>query len=140
MALTVLVVTLIVLLIIGLPLPYSLGGAAVAGLLAMNEGIPLTVIPQRFVAGIDSFAFMAIPFFLLLGELMNAAGITRRIIRLSNALVGHLPGGLAQVNVVSSMFFGLPGPSSRRASCWCCMASSPMCRLPICFLPATYQV
>ena len=106
MALTVLVVTLIVLLIIGLPLPYSLGGAAVAGLLAMNEGIPLTVIPQRFVAGIDSFAFMAIPFFLLLGELMNAAGITRRIIRLSNALVGHLPGGLAQVNVVSSMFFG----------------------------------
>lgn len=106
MALAVLVICLVGLLIIGFPLPFSLGSAALAGLLAMNEGIPLTVIPQRFVAGIDSFAFMAIPFFLLVGDLMNAAGITQRIIRFSNALVGHLPGGLAQVNVVSSMFFG----------------------------------
>ena len=104
MALTVLVVVLLLLLIIGLPLPYSLGAAAIAGLVAMGDGIPLTVVPQRFVAGINNFAFMAIPFFLLVGDLMNAAGITRRIIRLSNALVGHLPGGLAQVNVVSSMF------------------------------------
>lgn len=106
MALTVLVIALLLLLIIGLPLPFSLGTAALAGLLAMGDGIPLTVIPQRFVAGINNFSFMAIPFFLLLGDLMNAAGITRRIIRLSNALVGHMPGGLAQVNVVSSMFFG----------------------------------
>ncbi len=106
MALTVLVLVLLFLLIVGLPLPYSLGAAALAGLLAMGDGIPLTVIPQRFVAGINNFAFMAIPFFLLVGDLMNASGITRRIIRLSNALVGHLPGGLAQVNVVSSMFFG----------------------------------
>ncbi|WP_306152507.1 TRAP transporter large permease [Roseovarius sp. MMSF_3281] len=106
MALTILVLVLFLLLIIGLPLPYSLGTAALAGLLAMGEGIPLAVVPQRFVAGINNFSFMAIPFFLLLGDLMNAAGITRRIIRLSNALVGHMPGGLAQVNVVSSMFFG----------------------------------
>ena len=106
MALAVLVICLVAFLAIGFPLPFSLGSAALAGLLAMNEGIPLEVIPQRFVAGIDSFAFMAIPFFLLVGELMNAAGITQRIIRFSNALVGHLPGGLAQVNVVSSMFFG----------------------------------
>ena len=81
MALAALIISLAVLLIIGFPLPFSLGAAALAGLLAMNEGIPLTVIPQRFIAGIDSFAFMAIPFFLLVGELMNAAGITQRIIR-----------------------------------------------------------
>lgn len=105
MELAVLVVTLVVMLMIGLPLPFCLGGASLAALLAMG-GIPLTVIPQRFVAGINSFAFMAIPFFLLVGEIMNASGITKRIIAFSNALVGPLPGGLAQVNVVSSMFFG----------------------------------
>jgi tripartite ATP-independent transporter DctM subunit len=105
MAIIILISVLLILLIVGLPLPYSLGAAALAGLLAIGD-IPITVVPQRFVAGIDSFAFMAIPFFLLVGDLMNAAGITQRIIRLSNALVGHLHGGLAHVNVVSSMFFG----------------------------------
>lgn len=106
MEVAVLFLALVFLLIIGFPLPFSMGTAALLGLLAMNDGIPLTVVAQRFVAGIDSFAFMAIPFFLLVGELMNAAGITQRIIRFSNALVGHLPGGLGQVNVVASMFFG----------------------------------
>ena len=106
MALAVLLGVLIFTLIIGLPLPFSLGAAALAGLLAMDLGVPLTIVPQRFVSGIDSFAFMAIPFFLLVGELMNTSGITTRIINLSNALVGHVAGGLAQVNVVSSMFFG----------------------------------
>ncbi|MEO1193807.1 MAG: TRAP transporter large permease [Pseudomonadota bacterium] len=93
-------------LAIGLPLPFSLGAASLVALLVMDFPIPLTVVPQRFISGIDSFAFMAIPFFLLVGELMNTAGITQRIINLSNALVGHIAGGLAQVNVVSSMFFG----------------------------------
>lgn len=105
MELTVLVVALLGMLAIGLPLPLCLGGASLATLLVMGD-MPLSVVPQRFVAGINSFAFMAIPFFLLVGEIMNASGITRRIIALSNALVGPLPGGLAQVNVVSSMFFG----------------------------------
>lgn len=91
-------------LAIGLPLPFSLGAASLAALMLMD--IPFVIIPQRFVAGIDSFAFMAIPFFLLVGELMNTSGITTRIINLSNALVGHITGGLAQVNAVSSMFFG----------------------------------
>jgi tripartite ATP-independent transporter DctM subunit len=105
MELAVLVGTLAGTLAIGLPLPFSLGAASLAALIAMG-GMPLTVIPQRFIAGINSFAFMAIPFFLLVGQIMNESGITRRIINLSNSLVGHLPGGLAQVNVVSSMFFG----------------------------------
>ncbi|MCY3985128.1 MAG: TRAP transporter large permease [Roseovarius sp.] len=98
--------TLIATLVIGLPLPISLGIASISALLVMDIGIPMVIVPQRFVAGIDNFAFMAIPFFLLVGELMNTSGITTRIINLSNALVGHIAGGLAQVNVVSSMFFG----------------------------------
>ncbi|MBY6160351.1 TRAP transporter large permease [Mameliella alba] len=106
MELWVLFGTLVITLIIGLPLPFSMGIASVAALIVMDLGIPLVVVPQRMIAGIDNFAFMAIPFFLLVGELMNTAGITQRIINLSNALVGHIAGGLAQVNVVSSMFFG----------------------------------
>ena len=106
MELWILFGVLVVTLIIGLPLPFALGAASLSALLAMDLGIPLTIVPQRFIAGIDSFAFMAIPFFLLVGELMNTSGITQRIINLSNALVGHIAGGLAQVNVVSSMFFG----------------------------------
>ena len=104
MELWILFGVLIATLAIGLPLPFSLGAASLAALLVMD--LPLAVVPQRFIAGIDSFAFMAIPFFLLVGELMNTSGITKRIINLSNALVGHIRGGLAQVNVVSSMFFG----------------------------------
>ncbi|MCF3934568.1 TRAP transporter large permease [Acuticoccus sp. M5D2P5] len=105
MELAILVLTLVVTLVIGLPLPMCLAGASLAALLAIGD-LPLGMIPQRFVAGINSFAFMAIPFFLLVGQIMNEAGITKRIIAFSNALVGSLPGGLAQVNVLSSMFFG----------------------------------
>ena len=106
MVLFILVAVLLIGLTIGLPLPFGLGVASLAALLAMPEPISLTVIPQRFIGGIDSFAFMAIPFFLLVGEVMNAGGITQRIIEFSNALVGHWRGGLAHVNIVSSMFFG----------------------------------
>ena len=106
MTLFTLIAVLLFGLAIGLPLPFGLGSAALAALLVMPDDISLTVIPQRFIGGIDSFAFMAIPFFLLVGEIMNAGGITRRIIDFSNALVGHWAGGLAHVNVVSSMFFG----------------------------------
>ncbi|WP_420392470.1 TRAP transporter large permease [Acuticoccus sp.] len=106
MGVAVLVVTLLVTLAIGLPLPFSLGVASLVTLVVVEPGLPLTIVPQRFIAGINSFAFMAIPFFLLVGELMNAGGITQRIIAFANALVGHMAGGLAQVNVVSSMLFG----------------------------------
>ncbi len=95
---------LVITLAIGLPLPFSLGVASLAALLIMD--LPLAIVPQRFIAGIDSFALMAIPLFLLAGDLMNTAGITARIINLANALFGHFTGGLAHVNVISSMFFG----------------------------------
>lgn len=104
MEIALLVGSLVVMLLIGLPLPVSLAGSSILALYALD--IPLTVFPQRFIAGVNSFTFMAIPFFLLVGQLMNSAGITERIIKFSNAAVGFLPGGLAQVNVVSSMFFG----------------------------------
>lgn len=104
MEITLLVGSLILLLVLGLPLPVCLAGSSIVTLFVLD--IPLSVFPQRFIAGINSFTFMAIPFFLLVGQVMNMSGITERIIRFSNAAVGFLPGGLAQVNILSSMFFG----------------------------------
>lgn len=104
MELVILFSLMLVTLVTGLPLPFSLGVSSLVTLVTM--GVPLTIVPQRLVAGMDSFAFLAIPFFLLVGEVMNAGGLTSRIIQFSNALVGHLHGGLAQITVVASMFFG----------------------------------
>lgn len=73
---------------------------------AMYLGIPLMAIIQRMVQGVNSFSLLAIPFFILAGEIMGQGGISRRLIQFSNLLIGRLRGGLAQVNVLASMFFG----------------------------------
>lgn len=72
----------------------------------MHLGIPIVVVVQNMIDGIDGFAFLAIPFFVLAGHIMSAGGISERLVRLSNALVGWMRGGLAMVNIVASMFFG----------------------------------
>lgn len=96
-------------LLIGVPIAFSLGAASV-GFLVVQGGIPLEVIAQRMFNGLDSFPFMAIPFFVLAGELMNSGGITKRLVSFSDTLVGHMKGGLAHVNIVTSMFFaGITG-------------------------------
>ena len=88
----------------GVPIAFSLGFSALAYLLI--AGVPVTVIPQTMFAGLDSFVMLAIPAFILAGNLMNAGGITNRIIDFANALVGHIRGGLALTNVASSLGFG----------------------------------
>lgn len=89
---------------IGVPIAFSLGLSALIYLLVAE--VPLTVIPQTMFAGLDSFVMLAIPAFILAGNLMNAGGITNRIIDFANALVGHIRGGLALTNVASSLGFG----------------------------------
>jgi tripartite ATP-independent transporter DctM subunit len=68
--------------------------------------IPLMAIVQRMVQGVNVFSLLAIPFFILAGEMMGTGGISRRLIEFSNLLIGRVRGGLAQVNVLASMFFG----------------------------------
>jgi C4-dicarboxylate transporter DctM subunit len=68
-------------------------------------GLPLEVIVQRMFTGIDNFAFVAIPLFILAGNLMAVGGISKRITTFSEALVGHWPGGLGMVAIVASMIF-----------------------------------
>jgi tripartite ATP-independent transporter DctM subunit len=97
----------VVLLLSGVPISFTIGISAVAALLMSLDPAPAaTVVAQRMATGLDSFALLAIPFFILSGQLMNRGGIARRLIDLAKVIVGRLPGGLAYVNVLGSMLFG----------------------------------
>ncbi|MDR1933269.1 MAG: TRAP transporter large permease [Spirochaetales bacterium] len=101
----------LILMLLGIPMAFSTTGAVVFYIL--NTGISPELIPQRFFTTANNFALMAIPLFMIAGELMNSAGITKRIVRLSSALVGHIRGSLAHVTIVASMIFaGMSGSSA----------------------------
>ncbi len=104
---TVLVVSFLILLSIGVPISYSIGISSLLTMLISISSLPsVTTIAQRTATGIDSFALLAIPFFILAGQLMNSGGIARRLIDFAKVIVGRLPGGLAFVNILAAMFFG----------------------------------
>ncbi|MFP4383897.1 MAG: TRAP transporter large permease [Spirochaetia bacterium] len=100
-----LLVSLVVLLVIGVPIAYSLG---ISGFLyfALIHPELLPILPQRLFAGMESYAMVALPLFILMGLLMNAGGITTRLIDFSLLFVGRMRGGLGLVNVLASMIFG----------------------------------
>ncbi|HRX25665.1 C4-dicarboxylate TRAP transporter large permease protein DctM [bioreactor metagenome] len=99
----------------GIPLALVMGITGIVVLIAM--GVPLEVVAQRMFTGIDSFPLMAVPFFILAGDLMNRGGTTVRIIGFANSLVGHIRGGLAHACVVANMIFaGISGSSVADAS------------------------
>jgi tripartite ATP-independent transporter DctM subunit len=90
--------------IIGIPVAFALGIAAASAF--FYEGLPLIIVFQRIISGINIFSLMAIPFFIFAGELMFHGGIAIRLVRLASAAVGAMRGGLGIVNVFSSMLFG----------------------------------
>ena len=107
LSIVVLFVSFFGLLAYGVPVAYSIGISTLATMLMNIVTLPaITTVAQRMTTGIDSFALLAIPFFVLAGELMNRAGIAGRLIDFAKSLVGSLPGGLAYVNVVAAMLFG----------------------------------
>ena len=115
MMLAVLFISFIVLIAIKTPVAYAMG---IASLLALFVGgdSPIMVVTNMFSA-VDSFPIMAIPFFILAGEMMNSGGITSRIVAFSRDIVGYIRGGLAHVNIVASMFFaGISGSATADAS------------------------
>lgn len=102
MALTLFAVFLI-LLILGAPIVFALGvGTAMALLVG---GIPLEILPQKIFSGLNHFPYLAVPLFVLAGMLMETGGISRRIVELSNALVGHIRGGMGMVVIAATIFF-----------------------------------
>jgi len=95
-------------MVLGFPIAISLGVASLSYLIFSD--IPLIIIPQRLYSGIDIFVLLSIPGFILAGNLMNQGGITKRIVDFSNAMVGHIRGGLGLANIVGSMVFaGISG-------------------------------
>lgn len=100
-------VALFVLLFLKIPVAYSVGIATLLTMLFHLPFLPsVTTVMQRMTTGVDSFALLAIPFFILAGDIMNQGGIANRLIDFSKSLVGSFPGGLLYVNILSAMFFG----------------------------------
>jgi tripartite ATP-independent transporter DctM subunit len=103
----VLVITFVVLLLLGVPISFSIGLSTIATMLMSIDTLPaLTTVAQQMATGLDSFALLAIPFFILAGQLMNHGGIARRLIDAAKVVVGGLPGGLSYVIIIASMLFG----------------------------------
>ncbi|MCY4180568.1 MAG: TRAP transporter large permease subunit, partial [Litoreibacter sp.] len=97
-------------LMVGLPVFFGLLAAPGIMLWLNGDAKDITLLYRNVYNGMDSFPLMAIPFFMLAGEMMNRGGITMRLVEFSQACVGHFKGGLAQVNILSSMLFaGLSG-------------------------------
>lgn len=96
--------TFVFLLLIGTPVAFCLGASSLATVVYL--GLPPVVVFQRLNSGVSVFALMAIPFFIFAGELMVRGDIARRLVALAGALVGHMRGGLGQVNITASLMFG----------------------------------
>ena len=113
----VLVVSFLVLLILGVPVAWSIGTASLLTMLVSIPTMPsFTTVSQRIATGLDSFALLAIPFFILSGQLMNRGGIAHRLINFAKTMVGSLPGGLAHINVIAAMFMGAISGSAMAAA------------------------
>ncbi len=103
----VLFVSFFGLLAYGVPVAYSIGISTILTLVLNIAFMPsITTVSQRMTTGIDNFALLAIPFFILAGEIMNSGGIAKRLIDFAKSLIGSLPGGLAFVNIIAAMLFG----------------------------------
>mgnify|MGYP000117884710 FL=1 len=110
-------IAFVVLVLIGMPIGFALGLAGVIGLIDMGGGAFFALAPSKMFNGLNIFPFLAMPFFILAGEIMNHTGITHRLVNLAQALVGHFRGGLAHTNMLASVFFaGLTGAATADAA------------------------
>lgn len=118
MTLYLIIGLLILLIVIGLPVAVALGLTAIISLYALfGMSAPVDLVAQRMYYGVNSFLLVAVPFFMLAGEVMNRSGATRRLFRFADALVGWLPGGLGHVNIAASFIFaGMSGSAAADAA------------------------
>ena len=116
--LTILAVSFLLLLVLGVPFAFAIGLSALCTIL--YEGLPVAVLFQQMMSGMNIFSFLAIPFFVFSGELMLHGGIADKIVALARNMVGHIRGGLGMSNVVACTLFGgvsgSPWPTSRRCT------------------------
>lgn len=116
MGLFLVIIAFFGLLVLGMPVGFSIGVAGMVGILEMGPRF-LAMAPDRMFAGLDIFPFLAMPFFILAGEIMNRSGITQGLVRLAQALVGWMRGGMAHTTMVASvMFSGITGAATADAA------------------------
>jgi tripartite ATP-independent transporter DctM subunit len=109
MGVIVLLGTLLLTLIAGMPIAFGIGIASLAYIL-FDGSVSLVIVPQMIANGLDSYNVIAIPFFILAAQIMNRGGVTDRLMQFASTIVGHLKGGLAHVNILTSMLFaGMSG-------------------------------
>ena len=114
--LNTMLISFLAFMVIGMPVGFAM---VISSLFALfiEASMPLTIVPQKMAGGLDNFTLLAVPFFLLAGELMEAGGLTIRLVRFASCLVGHLKGGLMHVSIVASMIFaGISGSAVADAS------------------------
>ncbi len=110
-------ISFVVLILFGMPIGFAIGLAGVIGLIDMGGGSFLAIGPSKIFNGLNIFPFLAMPFFILAGEIMNGTGITTRLVKLAQVLVGRFRGGLAHTNMLASVFFaGLTGSATADAA------------------------
>jgi len=127
MVLLLIFITFSICLLLNVPIVFCMALAALVAIVFGGTGLSLILIPQRLVHGMDSFVLLAIPLFILAGSLMDMGGITKRLVRLARALVGHFKGSLGQIVVVSEMFFsGISGSTVADVSAISAMMLPPM--------------
>ncbi|PSQ69059.1 MAG: hypothetical protein BRD29_02435, partial [Bacteroidetes bacterium QH_2_67_10] len=113
----ILAVSFALLLLVGVPVAFCIGiSTALTLLLTVDPPSTMTTVAQRVATGLDSFALLAIPFFILAGQLMNRGGMARRLVSFAKSVLGTFPGGLAYVNVVAAMLFGAVSGSAVAAA------------------------
>ena len=108
---------LLVLLFLGVPVAFSIGLSSLAAIFLFDIRVPLSSLPANMFSGLNSYTLMAVPFFVMAGEVMNKAGVTSRMIAFADAWVGHLRGGLSHVNVLCAMIMaGVSGSGTADAA------------------------
>lgn len=113
----ILAISFVILLALGVPVAFAIGLSTMLTMLSSMETLPaVTTVAQRMATGLDSFTLLAIPFFVLAGQIMNRGGIAGRLIDFAKALLGMLPGGLAYVNILAAMLFGAVSGSAAAAA------------------------
>lgn len=116
MTIVILLMLFLIIMLSGVPVSFATGAASILYILTHAE-LPNVIIAQRIFVASDSFSLMAIPLFILAGELMNQGGLTKKIVRLSSTLVGHISGGLSLITVLACMIFaGMSGSSAAAAA------------------------
>ena len=111
------IIILFVLFLLNIPIAFSLIASSMVYFLFINDSIPVSLVMQRFISSAESFPLLAIPFFIMVGSVMNYAGISRSLLAFADSMIGHKTGGLAQVNVaLSTLMGGISGSANADAA------------------------